>query len=57
MKNKYRIFMAIACLALAALACQAATGTPGGSNQNDVAETSAPDVNVIPEPTQTVISQ
>lgn len=53
MKNKYRIFMAIACLALAALACQAATGTPGGSNQNDVAETSAPDVNVIPEPTQT----
>jgi len=55
MKNNFRIFLAIACLALAALACQAVTGAPAKPNQNDVvpADTSVPDVNVIPEPTQT----
>jgi len=55
MKNNFRIFLAIACLALAALACQAVTGAPAEPNQNDVvpADTSVPDVNVIPSPVQT----
>ena len=55
MKINFRIFLAIACLALAALACQAVTGAPAEPNQNDVvpADTSVPDVNVIPSPVQT----
>lgn len=50
MKNSPRIFLAIASLALAALACQAVASGP--ANSAVPAETSAPDVNVIPLPTQ-----
>ncbi|MBK9925676.1 MAG: hypothetical protein IPP66_10325 [Anaerolineales bacterium] len=51
MKSNFKIVMAIAGLALAALACQAVTGAPGDTNTNDVVPvgTDAPDV----EPAQT----
>lgn len=54
MKNNIRIFLAITCLALAALACQAVSGAPVKPNQNDVvpADTNVPDVNILPSPTQ-----
>ena len=51
MKNKLRIVLAIASLALAALACQAVTG---GSPANTAvpANTTAPDVTTLPLPTE-----
>ena len=56
MKPNFRIFLAIASLALAALACQAVTGgSPTSDDVTDVApiETDAPEVDIPPEPTQT----
>ena len=54
MKNNIRVFLAITCLALAALACQAVSGAPVKPNQNDLvpADTNVPDVNILPSPTQ-----
>src|SRR5689334_12661640 len=51
MKNKLKILLAIASLALAALACQAVAG---GSATNTAvpAETVAPDVTTLPLPTE-----
>src|SRR5215203_1173323 len=56
MKPNFRIFLAIASLALAALACQAVTGgSPASDDVTDVApiETDATEVNIPPESTQT----
>jgi hypothetical protein len=53
MKSNLKIFLAIASLALATLACQAVAGGPTNSSATEVvpADTSAPDINV-PAPTQ-----
>jgi hypothetical protein len=55
MKNNFKILLAITSLALAALACQALSGTPTTNSTPDIApaDTSAPDVNVPPAATQT----
>ena len=57
MKNSFRVFLAIACLALAVLACQAMNSVPAIPANTDVpnvapVDTNAPDVNVVPSPTQ-----
>ena len=54
MKNNFRVFLAIACLALAALACQAVTSGPSNNNVPNVkpANTDAPDINIPSIPTQ-----
>ena len=54
MKNNLKIFLAIASLALAALACQAVAGGPTNNNAPTVApaDTNVPDVNTLPPPTQ-----
>lgn len=54
MKNNFRIPLAIASLALAALACQALSSAPASTQVPDVApaDTEAPDVNVAPTATQ-----
>src|SRR5258707_13441601 len=50
MKSNFRILLAIGCLALAALACQAVAG--GAANTAVPADTVAPDVTTLPLPTQ-----
>ena len=57
MKGNLKIFLAIATLALAALACQAVAGGPTNSNSNTVvpADTNVPDVNIPASPTQTEV--
>jgi hypothetical protein len=53
MKINFKILLAVASLALAALACQAVAGGSGASAPTAApAETTAPDVNVPPSPTQ-----
>jgi len=55
MKNDFKILIAIAGLALAALACQALNNAPSNNDVPKVApaNTNVPDVNVPPAPTQT----
>ena len=55
MRSNLRVFLAIASLALAALACQAVQGGPTSTNTNDVVpeDTSTPDVNIPPAATPT----
>ena len=54
MKSNFRVFLAIACLALAALACQAVTGGSANTDTNNTepATTNVPDVNALPSATQ-----
>ena len=54
MKNNFRVILAIACLALAALACQAVTGGSANTNTNNAvpADTNVPSVNDVPPSTQ-----
>ncbi len=54
MKSNFKVLLAIACLALAALACQALTGGPTNNDVTDVVpvDTDVPDINVVPSPTQ-----
>lgn len=54
MKNNFKIFLAIASLALAALACQAVAGGPTNNDVTDVApaDTHVPDVSDPPSPIQ-----
>ena len=54
MKPNFKIFLAIASLALAALACQALSGGPASSDATEVVpvDTSAPDVTEPPAATQ-----
>ena len=55
MKNNFKIFLAIASLALAALACQAVAGGPTNTNNNNDAATAVPADTSAPEvpPTET----
>ena len=54
MKSNFKIFIAIASLALMALACQAVSGGSPTTDAPDVvpADTNVPDVDVLPSPTQ-----
>lgn len=56
MKNNFKVLLAIASLALAALACQAVAGGASATNTAVPADTVAPDATTLPEPTQPAAS-